>query len=265
MKNSLSVLMSFFALGLFITSCGDATKAAEKTADAVSNTADAISDKASNAADAISDKASDAADAISDKVGGVADATEKMVKGVVGPGFKVGDKAIDFNLKNIDGKMVSMAGMKDAKGYIVTFTCNTCPYAVMYEDRLIDLHKKYAPQGYPVIAINPNDPAVKKGDSVEAMKVRAKDKSFPFVYLFDDGQKVYPKYGATKTPHVFLLDKDLTVKYIGAIDDNTNDASAVKVKYVENAIANIEAGKDPDPSYTKAIGCSIKTKKKKMM
>jgi len=243
MKNSLSVLMLFFALGFFIASCGEATKAAEKTADAVSNTADAIADKAD----------------------GVADAAEKMVKNTVGSGFKVGDKAVDFNLKNIDGEMVSMASMEDAKGYIVTFTCNTCPYAVKYEDRLIDLHNNYAAKGYPVIAINPNDPAVKEGDSFKAMKVRSDEKSFPFVYLFDEGQKVYPKYGATKTPHVFLLDKDLTVKYIGAIDDNTNDASAVKVKYVENAIANIEAGKDPDPSFTKAIGCSIKTKKKKMM
>ena len=243
MKNSLNVLMLFFALGLFLTSCGEATKAVENTADAVSNTANAAADKA----------------------GEVAGAAKEMVKDAVGKGFKVGDKAVDFNLKNIDGKMVSMAGMTDAKGYIVTFTCNTCPYAVKYEDRLIDLHKKYAPQGYPVIAINPNDPEVKEGDSVEAMKVRHTEKSFPFVYLFDEGQKVYPKYGATKTPHVFLLDKDLTVKYIGAIDDNTNDASAVKVKYVENAIANMEAGKDPDPSFTKAIGCSIKTKKKKMM
>lgn len=254
MKNSLNVLMLFFAFGLFLTSCGEATKAVENTADAVSNTADAVADKASDAANAIADKADD-----------VAGAAEKMVKNAVGAGFKVGDKAVDFNLKNIDGKMVSMTGMTDAKGYIVTFTCNSCPYAVKYEDRLIDLHKKYAPQGYPVIAINPNDPEVKKDDSFEAMKVRSDEKAFPFVYLFDEGQKVYPQYGATKTPHVFLLDKDLTVKYIGAIDDNTNDASAVKVKYVENAIANMEAGKDPDPSFTKAIGCSIKTKKKKMM
>ena len=251
MKNSLKFICLLFVGAMLVVSCSEATKAAESAADTVSNTANAVTDKASNTADAISDKASGAA--------------EKMAKMVAGDGFKVGDKAVDFNLKNIDGKMVSMAGMKDAKGYIVTFTCNTCPYAIKYEDRLIDLHNKYAPQGYPVIAINPNDPAVKEGDSVEAMKVRASEKSFPFVYLFDEGQKVYPKYGATKTPHVFLLDKDMTVKYIGAIDDNTNDASAVKVKYVENAIANMEAGKDPDPSFTKAIGCSIKTKKKKMM
>ena len=261
MKNSLSVLMLFFALGLFLASCGEVTNAAEKTADAVSNTADAMADKASDATDAVADKAEGMADAATGKM------KKKGKKGKKGKhsGFKIGDKAADFNLKNIDGEMVSMAGMTDAKGYIVTFTCNSCPYAVLYEDRLIDLHKKYAPQGYPVIAINPNDPEVKPEDSFSAMKVRSDEKTFPFVYLFDEGQEVYPQYGATKTPHVFLLDKDLTVKYIGAIDDNSKDASAVKVKYVENAIANMEAGKDPDPSFTKAIGCSIKTKKKKMM
>ena len=176
-------------------------------------------------------------------------------------GFSVGDKAVDFKLKNIDGKMVALSDFADAKGFIVTFTCNHCPYAVMYDDRLIDLHNQYAPKGYPVIAINPNDPEVQPKDSYELMQERAKDKGFPFVYLMDEGQKVYPQYGATKTPHVFLLDKDLVVQYIGAIDDNHKDASAVKVKYVENAISAMEKGEKPDPNFTKAIGCSVKYKK----
>lgn len=175
-------------------------------------------------------------------------------------GYKVGDKAADFKLKNIDGKMVSLSDFEDAKGYIVTFTCNHCPYAVMYEDRLIDLHNKYAPLGYPVVAINPNDPEVQPADSFDEMVVRADEKKFPFVYLFDEGQKVYPSYGATKTPHVFLLDNKMTVKYIGAIDDSPRDADAVEVKYLENAIASLEKGEDPTPSTTKAIGCSIKSK-----
>lgn len=192
------------------------------------------------------------------------DAASKMMNDETPKGLKIGDTADDFNLKNINGEMVSLSGMKDTKGYIVTFTCNTCPYAVEYEDRIIDLHKKYAPMGYPVIAINPNDPDVKKGDSFSAMQVRAEEKSFPFEYVFDEGQKVFPKYGATKTPHVFLLNKDLVVKYIGAIDDNHEDANLVKVKYVEDAISALEAGNDPDPATTKAVGCSIKTKKKMM-
>lgn len=183
----------------------------------------------------------------------------------VSEGLKVGDKAPDFNLKNVDGRMVSLESIKketlNLKGFIVTFTCNTCPYAVMYEDRLIALHNAYAPKGWPVVAIQPNDPEVKPGDSFEEMKVRAKEKGFPFVYLFDEGQKVFPRYGATRTPHVFLLDKDLTVRYIGAIDNNPQDADAVTEKYVEAAIAAIESGREPDPNYTKAIGCTIKTKK----
>jgi len=176
-------------------------------------------------------------------------------------GYAPGDKAVDFKLKSVDGKMYSMADYKDAKGFIVVFTCNSCPYAVKYEDRLNDLAKKYTPKGYVVLAINPNDPDVKADDSYELMKVRAKDKGFVFPYMIDEGQKVFPLYGATKTPHVFLLDKNRVVKYIGAIDDSSDDASMVKEKYVENAIAALEKGTSPSPATTKAIGCSIKSKK----
>lgn len=176
-------------------------------------------------------------------------------------GYQPGDKATDFKLKSVDGKMYSMSDYKDAKGFIVVFTCNHCPFAVKYEDRVIELAKKYKPKGYVLLAINPNDPAAAPDDSYELMKVRAKEKGFTFPYLFDEGQKIYPQYGATKTPHVFLLDKNLIVKYIGAIDDNVDDASAVKEKYLENAIAALEKGQEPSPATTKAIGCTIKVKK----
>ncbi len=178
-----------------------------------------------------------------------------------GEGLKVGDTAPDFALKNIDGKTVSLADYKNAKGYVVIFTCNTCPYAVMYEQRIIELHNKYAVKGYPVIAINPNDPIVKAGDSYEKMQQRATAKKFPFAYLLDDGQEVYPAYGATRTPHIYLLDADKKVQYIGALDNNPQDASAVTTKYVEEAIAALEAGKTPETTFTKAIGCSIKAKR----
>jgi peroxiredoxin len=173
-------------------------------------------------------------------------------------GYKVGDKAEDFSLKNVDGRMVSLKDYKSAKGYIVIFTCNHCPYAKAYEQRIIDLHKKYEPLGYPVIAINPNNPEAYPEDSYEMMQARAKEKNYPFVYLFDDGQKVYPRFGATRTPHVFLLTKDLEVAYIGTIDDNAQDASAVKEKYVENAVAALIKGEKPNPSQTRAIGCTIR-------
>jgi peroxiredoxin len=179
----------------------------------------------------------------------------------LGEGYKVGDVVDDFSLESTDKKMVSMEDFKDAKGFIITFTCNTCPFAIAYEDRIIELNNKYASKGYPVIAIMPNNTDVKPGDNMEAMKVRAKSKGFTFPYLIDAGQKVYPKFGATKTPHVYVLEKTKkgnVVKYIGAIDDNHRDASAVKVKFVENAVNALLAGKEVKQTTTKAIGCSIK-------
>jgi peroxiredoxin len=179
-------------------------------------------------------------------------------------GYKIGDKVADFKLKNIDGKMVSLADFKDAKGYVVIFTCNHCPYAIAYEDRIIALHNKYASKGYPVVAINPNDPAAQPQDSYEKMIERANEKKFPFVYLFDEGQKVYPVFGATRTPHVYLVNKkgkDMVVEYIGTIDDNYKEAKEVKETYLTNAIDALIAGKKLAVTETKAIGCSIKVKK----
>ena len=186
-----------------------------------------------------------------------------FVVGEINPvvGYKPGDVATDFNLKSVDGKNYSMSDYKNAKGYIVVFTCNHCPFAVKYEDRINDLAKKYKSKGYVLLAINPNDPVAQPEDSYELMKVRAKEKGFVFPYLFDEGQKIYPQYGATKTPHVFLLDKNRVVKYIGAIDDNVDSANDVKEKFLENAIVALESGKTPSPETTKAIGCSIKVKR----
>lgn len=175
-------------------------------------------------------------------------------------GYQIGEKIEDFSLKNVDGQMISLSGYEEAKGYVIVFTCNHCPYAIMYEDRLIDLHNKYSDQGYPVVAINPNDPEAKPDDSFENMQIRSKEKAFPFVYLFDEGQKIYPKFGARKTPHVFLVDNEMTLRYVGAIDDSARDAEAVEVKFLENAIDALIAGKEIEPKKTKAIGCSIKTK-----
>ncbi len=179
-------------------------------------------------------------------------------------GYKIGDVATDFNLKNIDGKMVKMADDKAAKGFVVIFTCNHCPYAVAYEDRIVALDKKYRSMGYPVIAINPNDAAAYPADSFEAMQKRAKEKGFTFPYLVDETQQVAKTYGATKTPHVYLLQKNnnkQVVKYIGTIDDNYQDADEVKEPYLANAIESLLAGKDLAPTETKAVGCSIKWKK----
>jgi len=179
-------------------------------------------------------------------------------------GYKVGDKAADFSLKNVNNKMVSMADYKDAKGIIVVFTCNHCPFAKKYESRILALDKKYASKGFPVIAINPNDPTIVPDDNWDNMKILARTKGYSFPYLLDETQATAKMYGATKTPHVYVLAKekgDYIVKYIGAIDDSADDETVVKEKYVENAIENILAGKAVSPETTKAIGCGIKWKK----
>lgn len=185
----------------------------------------------------------------------------QMVSAQKDGGYAVGDIATDFSLKNVDGKMVSMADYPEAKGFVIVFTCNHCPYSVMYEDRLIALDKKIQPMGYQMIAINPNDPVVYEEDSYENMIIRAKEKGFTFPYLFDDGQKVFPQFGATRTPHIYFLDADKKVSYIGAIDDSARDESVIEERYLENAIMAHSMGKKIEPATTKAIGCSIKVQK----
>ncbi|MBL7906292.1 MAG: thioredoxin family protein [Bacteroidales bacterium] len=177
-------------------------------------------------------------------------------------GVKVGDVAPDFKLKNVDGNYVSFSDFPEAKGFVVIFTCNHCPFSIAYEDRIIALDNKYKSKGYPVIAINPNDPAIVPADGFKEMKARADEKSFTFPYLFDEGQKIFPLYGATRTPHVFLVTKkgkENIVAYIGAIDDNSQDEGAVKNAYLENAIKALLENRTPSPEFTKAIGCTIKT------
>ncbi len=176
-------------------------------------------------------------------------------------GLKVGDLAVDFNLKNIDGKMVSLAANKETKGYILIFTCNTCPYSVAYEDRIIALHNKYAPKGYPVVAVQPNNSKRSPGDSFEKMQKRAQNKDFPFPYLIDETQQVTRTYGATNTPHVYVLNRtsgSFMIEYIGAIDNNSRNAVAADKHYVADAVDHLLKGDPVQTTKTKAIGCTIK-------
>ncbi len=178
-------------------------------------------------------------------------------------GLKPGDKAVAFTLKNVDETMISLSDYSDQKGVILVFTCNPCPFAKAYEQRIIQLDQKYASQGYPVLAINPNDPGISPEDTFESMQVLAKEKQYPFPYLKDETQEIYKAYGATRTPHIFLLVNKggkFKIAYIGAIDDNAMDASAVTQKYLESAIGALISGDTPSPNTTKAIGCTIKAK-----
>lgn len=177
--------------------------------------------------------------------------------------LKPGDKAVSFTLKNVDETMISLSDYSDQKGVILVFTCNPCPFAKAYEQRIIQLDQKYASQGYPVLAINPNDPGISPEDTFESMQVLAKEKEYPFPYLKDETQEIYKAYGATRTPHIFLLVNKggkFKVAYIGAIDDNAMDASAVTQRYLESAIGALISGNSPNPSTTKAVGCTIKAK-----
>lgn len=186
-----------------------------------------------------------------------------LVPAAMSQGYDVGDKAMEFELKNVDGKYVSLSDYKDEKGVIVVFTCNHCPYAQAWEQRIIELDKRFDDQAYPVVAIQPNDPELAPGDSFDKMKERAAEKNYPFPYLMDETQEVYRTYGATRTPHLYILENqggDFIVQYIGAVDDNYKNPDAVQKRYAANAVKALIKGENPEPAKTKAIGCSIKDK-----
>jgi peroxiredoxin len=188
-----------------------------------------------------------------------------MLSSAFASGYDVSNKTKPFQLKNIDGNMLSLEQMtENQKGAIVVFTCNHCPFAKAYEDRIIALDKLFKTQGYPVIAINSNDAVKYPDDSFENMQIRAAQKGFTFPYLVDETQEIAKEYGATKTPQVFVLQKDkkdFVLRYVGAIDDNDQNPAQVKEKYVEMAIGNLLKGERVQISTTKAIGCTIKWKK----
>jgi peroxiredoxin len=177
------------------------------------------------------------------------------------PQYEVGDTVKDFTLKNTDGKMISLSDYKNEKGVIIVFDCNTCPFSKAYNDRIMSLSKKYGKDGFPLVAINANDPGISPGDSFEAMVAQAKNKGYDFPYLVDETQNVARAFGATNTPHVFVLKKDgasFKVAYIGAIDNNAKDEDSVSKKYVEDAVNAVLSNKAVPTSKTKAIGCGIK-------
>jgi len=164
----------------------------------------------------------------------------------------------------VKGETVSLSQFNDAKGFIVTFWCNSCPVVKKYDQRLQDINAEFASKGYPVIAINPNDKTVAPGDSFEEMQKVAKNKNYKFEYLYDETQETARAYGATNTPHVYLLSKKdgkLIVEYVGAIDNNADDASAADKKYLADAVNSLLKGESPEVKGTKAIGCTIKWKK----
>lgn len=173
--------------------------------------------------------------------------------------LKVGDEAPGWSgIIGIDDKQHGLADYKKAKAIVLVFTCNHCPVAVIYQDRVIALQKDYGPKGVQVIAVNVNNiPA----DRLDKMKERAKARKFNFPYLYDSSQKMGHDYGAKVTPHTFVLDSGRKIAYIGAID-NSQKADKADKHYVRDALDALLAGKTPPQTETKASGCSIKYEKK---
>lgn len=176
-------------------------------------------------------------------------------------GYDLGDAVSDFKLQDVSSKQVSLSDFPDAKGIIVVFTCNTCPFALANEARILALDQKYKSKGFPVLAINPNSPELKAGEDFEAMQARAAAQGYTFPYLYDADHTVYSEFGATKTPHIYILNKEdgeLRVRYIGALDDSVRDAATVTKRFVEQAVEALLNAEAVEPAITKAIGCSIK-------
>ena len=172
--------------------------------------------------------------------------------------YGIGDTVSDFKLKNVDGKVISLSDYSRSKGVILIFDCNTCPYSKAYNDRIIALDKTYAQKGFPVITINSNRG---QGESFQDMVARAEAKNYSFPYLKDETQNVARAFGATNTPHVFLLRREadeFAVAYIGAIDNHSRNGSLADRKYVEEAVNAILAGKPVTTEKTKAVGCGIR-------
>jgi peroxiredoxin len=172
----------------------------------------------------------------------------------------IGTKApsAEVKMKGVDGKEVSIKDVMGAKGTLVVFTCNACPYAKGWESRIVELGNRYAGKGVGVIAINANDPKVVADDGYDQMVGRAKERGMKYPYVVDATSEVARAFGATRTPEVFLFDAKGTLVYHGAVDDNVESAEKVSKTYLKDALDAVVGGKDVPVKETKAVGCGIK-------
>ncbi len=172
---------------------------------------------------------------------------------------KVGDAAPDFkNITGIDDQPHSLSDFRDAKLVVLVFTCNHCPVASAYEGRLVALQNDYSAKGVQVVAVNVNN---NEADRLPKMKQRAAASKFNFPYLYDASQKIGHDYGATVTPHVFLIDQQRKIAYMGAIDDKQN-IDQVKTPFLRNAIDALLSGQQPPEPVTRQFGCGIQYENK---
>lgn len=174
-----------------------------------------------------------------------------------GGSYQLGSKIADFSLKDGQGKSVSLSEFGDSKTVVVVFTDNQCPYAKLYENRLMTLSSTYAARGVQFIFINPG---VGMGEGSDQMQDLA-SKNYGFPYLADEGQRISQKFGATKTPEAFVLHNmggEFVLKYKGAIDDNPQVESGVKNNYLRTVIDEVLTNRNVSTSDRRATGCMIK-------
>ena len=174
--------------------------------------------------------------------------------------LEIGQRAPEFSLPGVDGKDYTLHSFKDKKVVVVLFTCNHCPYAQAYEDRLVTIQRDFAAKGVQLVAINANDEAGYPEDGFENMIKRSQKKQFNFPYLRDEAQRVARSYGAEYTPEVFVLNAKHEVRYIGRVDDNWQHPDKVRTHDLRNAIEAVLAHKKVANPVTHAIGCTIKWK-----
>ena len=169
-----------------------------------------------------------------------------------------GMPGMDYKLKDISGNTTTLADVKGNKGTLVIFSCNTCPWVIRWEDRYVSIAEEYTPKGIGVIAVNSNAGRFDGDDSLEEMVKHAKKNDYNFPYAQDPRSQLASKFGATKTPHIYLFDNNDVLVYRGAIDDNARDARSVDEPYLANAIDQLSAGTPIGKPISKAIGCGIK-------
>jgi peroxiredoxin len=168
----------------------------------------------------------------------------------------------DAKLKNVDGKELAIADLKGKKGTLVVFTCNHCPWAKAWETRIVDLGNKFSTKGVGVIAINANDPEAYPEDDFAGTQERAKQRGMKYPYVIDETSDVARAFGASRTPEAFVFDAGGKLVYHGAIDDNSREPDKVSARYLNDALVAVSSGKKVAVAETKAMGCSIKYRKK---
>lgn len=175
--------------------------------------------------------------------------------------IEIGERGPAFALPGVDGQTHALADLLAThRAVAVIFSCNHCPYVQAWEDRMIAIQDDYRDRGVALVAINANDAAKYPDDDFAHMQQRAQARGFNFLYLRDESQAVARAYGATRTPHVFLLDATGTLRYRGAIDDHYEDAEAVTQPYLRQALDAVLAGVAPQTAVTPEVGCTIKWK-----